>query len=647
MRCTTLCVGSRHLPIGAELSAEGVHFRVWAPGARRVSLVLEGQREVLLEREATGHHAVFVPRLAAGTRYRLRLDDDAMLYPDPASRFQPEGPFGPSEVVDPADYTWSDAAWRGVTEPHRQVLYEMHVGTFTREGTWAAAAEQLQRLAELGITMIEMMPVNEFAGARGWGYDGVDLFAPFHAYGKPRDLRRFIDRAHAAGIAVILDVVYNHFGPAGNFLFRFAPELKYTGPGKPGEWGDRLDYVRPGVREYFIANAGYWIDEFHFDGLRLDATQAICDDSDCHLVGELTRRVRSAAGTRRVFLVGESEPQDRKMLEPLEAGGCGLDALWNDDFHHTARVRLTGVTDGYLHDYRGTPQELVSAVKRGFLYQGQMYAWQRNTRGSPTRGFTRARFVHFLENHDQIANNGFGERLTTLADPALLRAMTALLLLGPELPMLFQGQEWGAREPWHYFVDHEPELAALVRRGRAEFVGQFARTATPEAQAALADPTLEATFRACVVERRSDTPLYKLHRDLLALRRSDAVLTDERVELDGAVLGPDAFCLRWLADDPPRDRLLLVNLGATFRESVLPEPLLAPPENSGWRLAWSSEHPEYGGHGTPEPFTRERLAIPARAAVLCVPDPARCLRVDPAESAQTAETAKPDQKVEP
>jgi maltooligosyltrehalose trehalohydrolase len=577
-----------------------------------VSLVLEHpvHRELALAAEPRGYFSLHVPGVAAGAHYRLRADDEPCA--DPASRFQPEGPFGPSQVIDPRDVAWTDAGWRGVTEPARQVMYELHVGTFTRAGTWAAASEQLARLAELGITTIEMMPVNEFAGARGWGYDGVNLFAPTHRYGTPADLCRFVDAAHAVGLAVILDVVYNHLGPAGNTLARFAP---YTAV-EPGEWGAALDYANPGVRELLIANASYWIDEFHLDGLRLDATQAIQDESRPHILGEVVRAARAAATSRAIFVVGENEPQDAMQLAPIEQGGCGLDALWNDDFAHAARVAATGLTDGYLHDYRGTPQELISAVTRGFLYQGQVYAWQNQRRGTPTRGLSRARFVHYLENHDQVANVATGERLIELTDAATLRALTALVLLGPELPMLFQGQEWGCARRWHYFVDHDRELNAHVRAGRAQFVAQFACLATPEAQALLPDPAAAATFAACVLDAPDRaSPWYALHRDLLALRRSAVVFTDPRPDaLAGAVLSEHAFCLRWWHETG--DRLLLVNLGPSFSRAELPEPLLAAPPRTRWRIAWSSEDPRYRGHGTPEPFTRARLAIPARAAVL-------------------------------
>jgi maltooligosyltrehalose trehalohydrolase len=620
----------RRLPIGAELTEAGVHFRVWAPAWQRVTLVLEApaRREIALRPESNGYHSLLVDNLDAGTRYRYRLGDQLELHADPASRYQPEGSFGPSQVIDPDDTAWTDEAWRGVTKPHEQIIYEMHVGTFTKEGSWTAAAAHLPFLVDVGITTIEMMPVNDFPGRRGWGYDGVNLFAPAHHYGTPEELREFVDRAHALGLAVILDVVYNHFGPAGSSHFVYAPEFK--NPKLKGEWGDPLDFSSAGVREFFTANAAYWIGEYHFDGLRLDATQALVDHSTCHIVADVVRAARAAAGHRRVWLVGENEPQDVKMVRPPDAGGCGLDALWNDDFEHTARVALTGCSDGYFHDYTPSPQAFVSALERAFLYQGQVYAWQRNTRGTSTHGLPPMRFVHFLENHDQVANTGFGDRLLVQSDPASYRALTAVLLLGPQIPMLFQGQETGSRKPFRYFIDHDPELNTVVRHGRAEFLAQFARLATPESQAALPDPSAPATFEACILDERErdlGAPMVQLHRDLIALRRGYPGFTGQHDgTLRGAVLSPHAFCIRWWHERG--DRLLLVNLGSTLRLAGLPEPLLAPPELHGWRVAWSSEHPHYGGYGTPEPFTRKRLHIPARSAILLEPDRERYLRVE-------------------
>ncbi len=357
--------GERRLPVGAELHREGgVHFRVWAPKRRRVAAVLEsasGTEEHPLEREEGGYYSALVPT-GAGTRYRFRLDGEQRLLPDPASRYQPDGPHGPSEVVDPSRFRWTDAGWRGVPR-EGQVIYEMHIGTFTRAGTWSAATRQLPAIAELGVTVVELLPVADFPGRFGWGYDGVNLFAPTRLYGTPDDMRAFVDRAHGLGLGVLLDVVYNHLGPDGNYLREFSDG--YFSRTHHTDWGDAINFDGPdsaAVRAFFLANASCWIDEFHIDGLRLDATQDIHDRSTPHILEELTRHARAAAPGRRVYLVAENEPQQTRLVRPPDEGGYGLDAIWNDDFHHSALVALTGRREAYYTDYLGTPQELVSAA---------------------------------------------------------------------------------------------------------------------------------------------------------------------------------------------------------------------------------------------------------------------------------------------
>lgn len=626
----------RRLPVGVELIPPktlplhegGAHVRVWAPRRQRVELVIEeAERPLPLEPERgeRGYHSVLVPGLGEGARYRFRLDDEPTLYPDPASRFQPEGPQGPSQVVDPYRFPWSDAdrAWRG-PELRGQVFYEMHIGTFTLAGTWQAAAERLGDLVDLGVTALEVMPVAEFPGRFGWGYDGVDLFAPYHLYGAPDDMRRFVDQAHGLGLAVLLDVVYNHLGPDGNYLGAFS--ASYTSSRYANEWGDALNFDGPDagpVRDFFVANAGYWIEEFHLDGLRLDATQSIHDASPEHILQVITRRVRQAAGGRRTLVVGENEVQDVHLLKSPEAGGPGLEALWNDDFHHSARVAATGLIEAYYTDYRGRPQEFVSIAKRGYLFQGQRYQWQKNGRGTPTFGIAPPRFVHYLQNHDQVANTGLGERLHTLTSPGRHRALTALLLLGPETPLLFQGQEFSASGPWCYFADHNPELAPLVKKGRDEFMAQFPTVATSEMQSRLPQPEDPALFARCKLdlgERERHAAAYSLHRDLLHLRREDPTFAAQGAQgFDGAVLGDAAFVLRFFGAGSG-DRLLIINLGPHLHLWPMPEPLLAPPPGRRWRLLWSSEHPRYGGHGTPQPETDEGWHLPAESALVLCPD---------------------------
>jgi maltooligosyltrehalose trehalohydrolase len=620
----------RVLPVGAEVvPGEGVHFCVWAPRREQVELVLEAgpgaPGSLPLNAEPGGYFAALAPAAGAGMRYRYRLDGEDPLYADPASRFQPEGPHGPSEVVDPTAFPWTDAEWTGV-RADGQVVYELHVGAFTPEGTWAAAGERLADLADLGVTVLEVMPVADFPGRFGWGYDGVNLFAPTRLYGTPDDFRRFVDRAHAAGIGVILDVVYNHLGPDGNVLPQFAE--RYFTSRYETDWGEPLNFHGRGsgpVREFFIANAAYWVREFHLDGLRLDATQNIYDTHEGpeHIVAEVARAAREAAGERTIYVVAENESQDSTLVRPPEAGGFGLDALWNDDFHHSAMVALTGRKEAYYSDYLGNPQEFVSAAKWGFLYQGQHYAWQEKRRGTPSLDLPARAFIDFVQNHDQVANSARGERIHRLTSPGRLRALTALLLLGPATPMLFMGQEFASSSPFLYFADHGPDLAEMVSRGRRAFLAQFASLALPELQADIDDPADPETFRRCKLdfsERERNAEIYALHRDLLRLRRQDDVIGGaRRGGVDGAVLSGDAFVLRYFGEDGD-DRLLLVNLGRDLRFSPAPEPLLAPPRAARWHVAFSTEDPEYGGTGTPSPESGDgQWQMAGEAATLLAP----------------------------
>ena len=604
----------RAMPVGAEVQpGGGVHFRVWAANARSVSVRVDGA-DHLLDAERDAYFSGHVAAARDGSRYGYRIDGGGKILADPASRFQPEGPHGLSCVIDPSSYAWHDGGWRGITLP-RQVIYELHVGTFTSQGTWRAAADKLSHLTDLGVSVIEMMPVSDFPGRFGWGYDGVSLFAPTRLYGAPDDLRDFIDRAHQAGIGVILDVVYNHLGPDGNVLPNFSSAY-FTGR-YANEWGEAINFDGPGsapVREFMRANAAYWVREFHFDGLRLDATQQIFDSSSEHIVAAVTRDVREAAGSRATLVIAENEPQDTKLVRSPEAGGLGLDALWNDDFHHAAHVALTGHNEAYYSDYSGHARELLASVRHGFLYQGQRSAWQNKRRGSPSLDLDPARLITFLENHDQVANSGRGARLPFLTDAGSLRAMTALFLLAPATPMLFQGQEFASSKPFLYFADHNAQLSAAVAKGRRDFLMQFPSLADAE----LADPGGEDTFRACILdwsERDSHAGALRLHKDLIRLRRTDPVFRLQgESRLDGAVLSDSAFVLRFRG--PPGERLLLVNFGADFSPSIVPEPLLAPPEDSSWRLLWSSEHPDYNGLGARHPETHGRWSIPGHATVV-------------------------------
>jgi maltooligosyltrehalose trehalohydrolase len=608
---------SRRFPAGAEVIAGvGVHVRVWAPNRGQVDVVrADEDARWPLERDRDGYWSALIGELRSGDRYWVCLDGN-QLRPDPCSRFQPEGPHGPSQIVDPAPFGWTDAAWRGVRR-EGQILYEMHVGTFTHAGTWRAAMDHLPALARLGITIIEMMPVCEFAGEFGWGYDGVDLYAPTHLYGEPDDLRAFVDRAHQLGIGVILDVVYNHLGPDGNYLEEFSPD--YFTDKYENDWGRAINFEGPSAaREFFVANAAYWIEEYHFDGLRLDATQDIHDESSEHVLRSIAARVRDAAGTRGVYLVAENEPQNGRLVRDPVAGGYGLDALWNDDFHHTSIVALTGRREAYYTDYKGSTQELISCAKYGFLYQGQHYSWQKQRRGTASLDLPHGAFVAFLENHDQVANSAFGRRLHQLASPGRLRAMTALMLLGPETPLLFQGQEFNSSAPFLYFADHKEELQESIRSGRREFLAQFDSLNDPSVSERLPSPTDRQQFDRCKLdqsERDAHAEARLLHEDLIALRRGDDVIGGGRARIDGAVVVPEALLIRYFGADAG-DRLLLVNLGCDLDVTPCPEPLLAPPAGGDWVLTWSSEAPRYGGQGTAPVNTDGQWRIPGECALL-------------------------------
>ena len=582
---------------GAVARPDGVAFRAWAPAQSAVTLVLGGGRDIPMTRSDDGFFTVHVAGARPGDRYWFRLAQG--LRPDPASRFQPEGPLKASQVVDGTAFEWSDGDWPGARPPHGHVIYEMHIGTFTSEGTWAAASRRLCHLADLGITTLEVMPICEFAGEFGWGYDGVNLFAPSHLYGTPDDVRRFVNEAHGLGMAVILDVVYNHFGPVGNFLRDFSPAFF----GQPGEWGELINFDGPAsgeVRAFTIENAAYWIREFHFDGLRLDATQAILDSSSEHIVSEICRAARAAAGPRRVLLVGESEPQDTRLLKDGGAYQDGLDLIWSEDWHHAASVGLTGRRHAYFTDYQGDAPEFASMARHGILYQGQWYTWQTNPRGGYALHLPASSFVHFLENHDQVANTGIGTRSYQCVDAGLWRAFSALLLLGPAVPMLFQGQEFGSSRPFVYFADHHGELGDAVTAGRLKFLSQFPGLGTPEVRDQLPRPDDRSMFDRCKLqdeERDAEGPLPNLHRDLLRIRRDDPVLTavgTGEIVIESSAPTPAVVLIRFIADQG--HRLLIVNLGGDHL-SPMNDPLFAPLRGGRWKLRWSSEDPRYGGSG--------------------------------------------------
>lgn len=567
-----------------------------------MEVVLKDRTAHPLHASRDGYFSAAISGLRTGTLYKFRIDDSELL-PDPASRFQPEGPHGWSEVIDPCSYVWSsnEKNWKGY-DLRGQVIYEIHIGTFTPEGTYRSAEDEFARLRALGITVLEIMPLHDFVGSYGWGYDGVDFFAPFHAYGSPDELRHMIDVAHQHGLAVLLDVVYNHFGPDGNYLPCFSP---YYLSKEPTEWGDspNFDGEQSGpVREFFLQNVEYWIREFHFDGLRFDATQSIKDDGAHgeHILAAMVRRARAATAGRKLILISECERQQSIQILPPQEGGYGLDGMWNDDLHHSIVVRLTGKREAYYVDHPGRAQEFVSAAKYGFLFQGQFYSWQKANRGTPFPKMQPWQAITFIENHDQVANTLHGTRPRQHASDRAYRAMAGYWLLAPGTPMFFMGQEYGSTRRFVYVCDQKKEICDSVRKGRVEFLNQFESIRSIEnAINVIANPSSRETFDSCRLqaadrESKEAVQLQTMFRDLLRLRREDQVIAkQERGAVDGAVLSDDCFVLRYFNEGD--DRLLIVNFGPLLMLEHLPEPLLAPPAGTTWTMEWSSEAVEYGG----------------------------------------------------
>ncbi len=534
--------------LGAIPEAGGTRFRVLAPFAKQLEIQLEGgtPRRVPMTADGRGYHDAFVRDAGAGALYRIVLDGQP--FPDPASRSQPEGVHGPSRIVDPAAFRWRADGFRGVPLA-RAVIYELHVGTFTPEGTFAALTARLPALADLGVTVLELMPLADFPGARNWGYDGAALFAPAHCYGAPDDLRRLVDTAHGLGLAVHADVVYNHFGPDGAYAVPFDPEVFSERHRSP--WGAGVNLDGPGadrVRDFFIENALHWIHEYRMDGLRLDATHAMVDDSPRHFLTELAVRVRETTPGRHVPVIAEDGRNWSHIVKPREQGGWGLDAVWADDFHHSLRRLLAGDSDGYFRNLRGTAAELAAILRDGWRFGPDHAYGQRDSRTSPA-GLPPESFVIAAQNHDQIGNRAFGERLHHQIEPAAWRAASALLLLAPQTPLLFMGQEWAASAPFHFFTDHAEPLGSQVTRGRlAEFAHfeAFQNAATLER---IPDPQAPATFAASRpdwAERNAGVhaATLRLYRALLALRREHPALArDPDAGHDARALDADTILL--------------------------------------------------------------------------------------------------------
>lgn len=546
------------MPFGAECADGGVRFRLWAPSARTVELCLEGRTSVAMQRSNAGWFEHLASGAGPGTLYRYRIDG-GQLVPDPASRANPQDVHGPSEVIDPAGYDWQDGGWRG--RPwHETVLYELHVGAFTTEGTFLAAAQRLPYLRDLGITAVELMPVADFPGARNWGYDGVLPFAPDSRYGRPEDLKALIDAAHRLGLMLFLDVVYNHFGPDGNYLHAYARNFFTDRHATP--WGAAINFdgeTSRAVRDFFVHNALYWIEEFHVDGLRLDAVHAIRDDSGRHVLIELAEAVRSGpARARAVHLVLENDDNAARYLERDGGRAVHYDAQWNDDYHHAMHVLLTGETDGYYADYAEKPLETLGRIlAQGFAYQGEHSAHRGQVRGEPSTHLPATAFVAFLQNHDQVGNRALGERLPQLASPEALHAALAVFLLGPPVPLLFMGEEFGCDQPFPFFCDFHGELARAVTEGRRNEFKAFERFSDEAARAAIPDPNDPETFAAARIDwARAGAPAARavstLVRELLTLRAGRIVPRLPRLADGGATFsaGPgSALMVRWPFSD--------------------------------------------------------------------------------------------------
>jgi malto-oligosyltrehalose trehalohydrolase len=582
---------AHRLPFGAEFADGRTRFRIWAPGVTKLSVELE-DASLPMGRDGDGWFELEVDRVGPGSAYRYRLPDGA-LCPDPASRAQAADVDGASLVVDPCAYEWRAADWRG--RPWEETaLYELHCGAFG-DGGFDGVRRRLDHFVALGVTAVELMPIADFPGRRGWGYDGVLLFAPEASYGGPDQLKALIDEAHQRGLMMFLDVVYNHFGPEGNWLPRLAPGFFTERLHTP--WGSAIDFGRPEVREFYVQNALYWLQEYRFDGLRFDAVHAICDDRESDILTEIARRVREACAGRHVHLVLENEANEARRLAPREL----YDGQWNDDFHHVAHVLLTGESDGYYVDYADRPvARFARALAEGFVYQGDASPLRDGApRGEPSSGSPPASFVNFLQNHDQVGNRAFGERLTELASPEALRALVAIQLLAPGAPLIFMGEEWGAREPFLYFADFTGELAKAVREGRRREFSRFARFADE-----IPDPTAPETFEGSRLEPRAPSPLYV---ELLRIRHA-AIAPRLAGAASGLVRSVDgrAFSVARTLGDGAR-LTLCANLGD--------EPGAATPPNAGQTLFETSEGvAEAALRGEPPPWSAAWfLALPGVA----------------------------------
>jgi malto-oligosyltrehalose trehalohydrolase len=560
---------THRLPRGAEVLPDGsVRFRFWAPAAPTVHLEIGNIEQVLaLQGNGQGWHELTTNEASVGSLYQFILPDGTRV-PDPASRFQPMDVHGPSEVIDPEAHEWTDEKWRG--RPWNEaVLYELHVGTFTDEGTFLGAIEKLDHLVELGVTGIELMPIADFPGRWNWGYDGALLYAPDSSYGRPEDLKKLVQEAHARGLLVLLDVVYNHFGPDGNYLPLCAPRT-LTSRHKT-DWGDAVNFDGKGsenVREFIIHNALYWIDEYHFDGLRLDAVHAIKDDSPKHLLDELSERVREQFADRSIHLILENENNEASRLSRNERGEPRhYTAQWNDDVHHVLHTAATLESTGYYEDYKDDTHKLGRALAEGFAFQGEVMKCSGVSRGEPSDYLPPTAFVAFVQNHDQIGNRAFGERINAIAPPEAVRAIAAVYLLLPQIPMLFMGEEWGSSQPFLYFCDFEGKLGDNIRDGRREEFASFPDFKDPEQRGRIPDPLAKETFLSAKLDWRQTgkgvhANWMDWYKRILTVRRDSIIpVLDKLGGFSGSyhVLGRGAVWVCWTIA-PDKALVLAANL---------------------------------------------------------------------------------------
>jgi malto-oligosyltrehalose trehalohydrolase len=560
---------------GPVFTANGMLFRLWAPLQHSVSLKVDGSAPVPMAAGADGWFSIDVEGAHAGSRYKFVLDD-GMEVPDPASRFQPDGPHGASEVIDPASFKWRTEGWTG-RRWEEAVIYELHVGTYTPEGTFRALIEKLDHLQSLGITVLQLMPVNDFPGERGWGYDGVLPYAPHGSYGRPEDLKALVDAAHQRGLGIFLDVIYNHFGPDGNYLPSYAPLFteKHKSP-----WGQGINYDGENaqfVREFVIQNAIYWLQEFRVDGLRFDAVHAIVDDSREHLLKEMARRIRAGITGRRVHLVVENEENNSALLFRNNYGEPDLyTAQWNDDIHHVLHVAATGEDFGYYADYAGDPLKIGRGLAEGFVYQGEHMPYRGSNRGQPSAGLPPTAFIAFIQNHDQIGNRAFGDRLNETASADAIRAMAAIYLLSPQIPMLFMGEEWDARQPFPYFCDFNDDLNEIVRNGRREELSRLPGFSDGDSASDAPDPTKRETFLSAKLDWQEATvgegaARLAYYRDLLAIRRNEIIPRLSGIRGGSGDYSADgaSVAVSWTLGDGTSLKLL-ANVGSEPLEGISP-----------------------------------------------------------------------------